>query len=225
MATISLADGYARVTGRPQAVIVHVDVDTQALAHGVHNASVGRAPVFIFAGLCPYTESGELTGSRTEYMHWLQEPPDQKAIVRQYCRYVGEVRTGLNVKQNLGRALQFAASSPKGPVYVVAAREVLAEVVQEPLSLPQDQWVPIGPSALPEDAVHAIAEALVNAERPLVITGYAGRDHRNPELLVAGHLQTISPVSGYTTLGVAICAFPLRIPPRLAFACHSMKHS
>ncbi|KAI1333125.1 thiamine pyrophosphate enzyme [Xylariaceae sp. FL0255] len=179
---ISMADGYARITGRPQAVIVHVDVGTQALGQGIHNASVGRAPVFIFAGLCPYTESGELPGSRTEYMHWLQEAPDQKAIVRQYCRYVGEFRTGRNVKQTIARALQFANTDPKGPVYVVATREVLAEEIQ-PYSLEQDQWMSVGPGALPSDAVREIASALVNAERPLIITGYSGRDLRNPELL------------------------------------------
>ncbi|KJK87303.1 hypothetical protein H633G_08875, partial [Metarhizium anisopliae BRIP 53284] len=139
MTAISMADGYARVSGRPQAVLVHVDVGTQALGHGVHNASVGRVPVFIFAGMCPYTEAGEVTGSRTEYMHWLQEAPDQKAIVRQYCRYTGEVRTGLNVKQTVGRALQFANSAPRGPVYVAAAREVLAQEVP-PYSLDQAQW-------------------------------------------------------------------------------------
>ncbi|KAI1846536.1 hypothetical protein JX266_007433 [Neoarthrinium moseri] len=181
---ISMADGYARVSGRPQAVLVHVDVGTQALGQGVHNASIGRAPVFIFAGLCPYTESGELPGSRTEYMHWLQEAPDQKAIVRQYCRYTGEVRTGLNIKQTIGRALQFAESTPKGPVYIASAREVLAQEIP-PYSLDQDQWAPIGPSALPANAVHDICTALVQAERPLVITGYSGRDRRTPELLVA----------------------------------------
>ncbi|KFY39203.1 hypothetical protein V495_06083 [Pseudogymnoascus sp. VKM F-4514 (FW-929)] len=181
---ISMADGYARVTGRPQAVIVHVDVGTQALGQGIHNASIGRVPVFIFAGLCPYTESGELPGSRTEYMHWLQESPDQNAIVRQYCRYTGEIRTGLNVKQAIGRALQFAKSTPKGPVYVTSAREVLAEEI-EPYSLPQEQWVAIGPAALPSDAVHDISTALIQAERPLIITGYSGRDLRNPELLIA----------------------------------------
>lgn len=179
-----MADGYARVSGRPQAVIVHVDVGTQALGQGIHNASIGRAPVFVFAGLCPYTESGELPGSRTEYMHWLQEAPDQTAIVRQYCRYVGQVHTGLNIKQVVGRALQFANSTPKGPVYVTSAREVLAQEIP-PYSLQQEQWVPIGPGALPPDAVHNIATALIEAERPLIITGYSGRDRRTPELLVA----------------------------------------
>lgn len=178
-----MADGYARISGRPQAVLVHVDVGTQALGQGIHNASVGRSPVLIIAGLCPYTESGELPGSRTEYMHWLQDAPDQKAIVRQYCRYTGEIRTGLNVKQMVGRALQFANSTPKGPSYLACAREVLAQEI-EPYSLDQGHWVPIGPSALPGDAVRDISTALVDAHRPLVITGYLGRDRRMPELLV-----------------------------------------
>ncbi|KAI1364764.1 thiamine pyrophosphate enzyme [Xylaria arbuscula] len=181
---ISMADGYSRVTGRPQAVVVHVDVGTQALAQGVHNASVGRVPIFVFAGLCPYTESGELQGSRTEYMHWLQNPHDQAAILRQYCRYTGEVRTGFNVKQTIGRALQFANSTPKGPVYITSAREVLAQETGK-YSLQQDQWGPIGPSALPSEAVRDISTALVQAERPLIITAYSGRDQRTPEQLVA----------------------------------------
>jgi thiamine pyrophosphate-dependent acetolactate synthase large subunit-like protein len=180
---ISMAHGYSRIIDQPQAVIVHVDVGTQALAHGLHNASIGRAPVFIFAGLCPFTEAGELPGSRTEYMHWLQDAPDQKTIVRQYCRYTGEIRTGKNIKQMVARACQLASSAPKGPVYLASPRETLAEYIQ-PYSISQDQWLPVGSSALPYEAVSKVANALVNAERPLIITGYSGRNLKCPEQLI-----------------------------------------
>lgn len=102
-----MADGYARYCGKPQCVIVHVDVGTQGLAAGLHNASCGRAPVLIFAGLSPYTIEGEERGSRTEWIHWLQDVPDQKAIVGQYCRYTGEIKTGKNVKVDLALLLPF----------------------------------------------------------------------------------------------------------------------
>ncbi|CAG8982441.1 hypothetical protein HYALB_00007120 [Hymenoscyphus albidus] len=92
-----MADGWARATGQPQCVIVHVDVGTQCLGAAMHNANTGRVPVLIFAGLCPYTEEG-LEGSRTEYQHWLQDAPDQKAIVAGYYRYTGDFRTGRTVK-------------------------------------------------------------------------------------------------------------------------------
>jgi len=209
-----MADGYARVSGKPQAVIVHVDVGTQALGQALHNACVARLPVFIFAGLCPYTESGEAKGSRTEYMHWLQQAPDQAAIVKQYCRYTGEIRTGLNVKQSVARALQFAKSQPKGPVYLTSAREVLAQEI-EPYSLQRDQWVPIGPSALPYDAVKTICNALIQAERPLIITGYSGRDRRTPELLV--ELADIIPgIRVHDTGGSDVC-FPSSHPASEGF--------
>lgn len=178
-----MADGYARLTNKPQCVIIHVDVGTQGLGAAVHNASCGRTPVLIFAGLSPYTCDGELRGSRTEYIHWIQDVPDQKQIVAQYCRYTGEIKRGVNVKQMVGRALQFAMSAPQGPVYLVGSREAMEEEIQE-YSLKVEHWGPVGPAALPESAVKMIAEALVDAKEPLLITGYSGRNHHSPEELI-----------------------------------------
>ena len=174
MVALSMADGYARFTNKPQCVIVHVDVGTQGLGAAVHNASCGRAPVLIFAGLSPFTIEGEMRGSRTEYIHWIQDVPDQKLIVGQYCRYAAEIKSGKNIKQMVNRALQFATSDPKGPVYLVGAREVMEEDI-EPYQLQQAHWNAVEPTALPEKAVAHIADLLTKAEEPLVITGYIGR--------------------------------------------------
>ncbi|KAI1613125.1 thiamine pyrophosphate enzyme [Exophiala viscosa] len=174
MVALSMADGVARLTNKPQCVIVHVDVGTQGLAAAVHNASCGRAPVLIFAGLSPYTIEGEYRGSRTEYIHWIQDVPDQKQIVAQYCRYTGEIKGGRNVKQMVNRALQFATSDPQGPVYLCGAREPMEEDIQ-PYQLEQEVWQAISPAALPQDGVKLIAEELVKAKEPLLIVGYTGR--------------------------------------------------
>ncbi|KAI9757238.1 MAG: hypothetical protein M4579_003538 [Chaenotheca gracillima] len=176
MVALSMADGYARLTNKPQCVIVHVDVGTQGLGAAVHDASCGRAPVLIFAGLSPFTIEGEMRGSRTEYIHWIQDVPDQKAIVAQYCRYSAEIKTGRNVKQMVNRALQFAMSDPKGPVYLVGAREVMEEEL-DPYQLKQGDWTALAPTALNDGAVADIAKTLFEAEQPLVITGYSGRNH------------------------------------------------
>ncbi|KAF2456266.1 acetolactate synthase [Lineolata rhizophorae] len=183
MVALSMADGYARLTGKPQCVIVHVDVGTQGLGAAVHNASCGRAPVLIFAGLSPYTLEGEVTGSRTEYIHWIQDVPDQKQIIAQYCRYTGEIKTAKNVKQMVNRALSFAMSDPKGPVYLYGAREPMSEEVER-YQLEQAFWNPIEPAALSSVAVQKICQELVDAEEPLVVTGYSGRNHGTvPELV------------------------------------------
>ena len=175
MVALSMADGFARLTNKPQCVIVHVDVGTQGLGAAVHNASTGRAPVLIFAGLSPYTIEGEMRGSRTEYIHWIQDVPDQKQIVSQYCRYAGEIKTGKNVKQMVNRALQFATSDPQGPVYLMGAREPMEEDL-EPYELDQSVWHRVAPAALPQEAVETISEHLVAAKEPLLIVGYTGRN-------------------------------------------------
>jgi thiamine pyrophosphate-dependent acetolactate synthase large subunit-like protein len=184
MVALSMADGYARLTNKPQCVIIHVDVGTQGLGAAVHNASCGRAPVLIFAGLSPYTIEGEYRGSRTEYIHWIQDVPDQKNIVAQYCRYTGEIKRGANVKQMVNRALQFATSDPKGPVYLYGAREAMEEDIR-PYKLDQNVWHAVSPAALPKDAVAMIAEQLAVAKEPLMIVGYTGRNSESVPAAVA----------------------------------------
>lgn len=67
-------------------------------------------------------------------------------------------------------------SDPKGPVYLYGAREAMEEDL-EPYKLDQSFWNPVDPPALSSKAVKTIAEALVNAAEPLVVTGYSGRNH------------------------------------------------
>ena len=209
MVALSMADGYARYTSKPQCVLVHVDVGTQGLAAAVHNASCGRVPVLIFAGLSPYTCEGELRGSRTEYIHWIQDVPDQKQILSQYCRYAGEIKRGVNIKQMVGRAYQFAVSAPKGPVYLVGSREAMEEEIPE-YHIDAIHWQGTGPAALPEDGVAQIAEALVAAEEPLVITGYCGRNHNASGDLV--HLADTVPGLRVLDTGGSDCCFPASHP-------------
>ncbi|KAI7229944.1 thiamine diphosphate-binding protein [Hortaea werneckii] len=183
MVALSMADGYARLTNKPQCVIVHVDVGTQGLGAAIHNASCGRAPILIFAGLSPYTIEGEYRGSRTEYIHWIQDVPDQKQIVSQYCRYSGEIKRGRNVKQLVNRALGFATSEPRGPVYLVGAREAMEEEI-EPYKIDQSFWSPVELGGLTAKQLQSVSESLVSAKEPLVITGYSGRNHAAVDALV-----------------------------------------
>src|SRR6185295_6875653 len=105
---------YAQLSGRAQAVLVHVDCGTQSLAGGVHNAAKGRIPVLIFAGTSPATQEGEARGTRNEFIQWIQDVFDQRGIVRGYTCYDNEIRNGGNIKQIVHRAMQFAYSDPCG---------------------------------------------------------------------------------------------------------------
>ncbi|KAL9071918.1 MAG: hypothetical protein Q9157_005284 [Trypethelium eluteriae] len=209
MVALSIADGYARVTNKPQAVIIHVDVGTQGLGAAVHNASCGRAPVLIFAGLSPCTIEGEYRGSRTEYIHWLQDIPDQKQIVAQYCRYTGEIKRGRNVKQLVNRALNLATSDPKDPVYLVGSREAMEEEI-EPYTVDQSLWTPAELGALKHSQLQQVSELLVDAQEPLVIAGYVGRNQSAVDSLVE-LANTIKGLRVLDTTGSDMC-FPADHP-------------
>lgn len=144
----------------------------------------------IFAGLSPFTIEGEMRGSRTEYIRWIQDVPDQKQIVSQYCRYSGELKSGKNVKHMVNRALQFATSDPKGPVYLVGAREVMEEDL-EPYQLDQKVWGPVAPAALPATGVKLIATELAAAKNPLVVAGYTGRQAQAELATLANNFRGI----------------------------------
>jgi len=180
---MSAAQGYAQATGRAQAVLVHVDCGTQALGGAVHNAAKGRVPVFIFAGQSPATQEGEARGSRNEFIQWIQDVRDQRGLVRGYVRYENEIRVGANARQIVNRALQFAHSEPRGPVYVTAVREVLESEV--PRARDIGPWPAVVPGALTAELAGEIAHALADAEHPLIVTSYLGRSAAAVSELVA----------------------------------------
>lgn len=182
MVALSIAHGFTQVTGRPQAVIVHVECGTQALAGAVHNAAKGRIPVLIFAGSSPFTQEDEMVGSRNEFIQWIQDVHDQRGLVRGYMRYDNEIRTGANVKQLVHRAMQFARTDPKGPVYLMAAREVL-EAECEPVTVDMARWTGVQPAALGSGNAATLAGMIARARRPLVVTSYLGRNPDAAKLL------------------------------------------
>ena len=123
-----MAGGYAMVTGRGQGVLVHVDVGTANTANAMHNLYRSRLPVLLMAGKAPFTTHGELTGTRDNYVHFVQEPFDQGSLVRPYTKWEWTLPSGIVVKEVLRRAHTIMQSDPKGPVYLMLPREILTEV-------------------------------------------------------------------------------------------------
>ena len=173
MVGMSAAHGFAQVTGQPQLVLVHVECGTQALAGAVHNAARGHVPMLIFAGASPFTQDGEMRGSRNEFIQWIQDVHDQRGIIRGYTKYDAEIRTGENIKQVVHRALQFTSTDPKGPVYLMGAREVMEADIANPVTIDPRHWRPVDPGALTVGAIDRILDHVEKAKRPLLVTSYA----------------------------------------------------
>src|SRR5438445_179890 len=180
---VSMAHGYAMVTGRAQAVMLHVIVGTANGLGGVINAARANVPMLFTAGRNPITESG-FRGSRDRQIHWAQESFDQGAMVREFVKWDYELRNFAQLETVVDRALAITQAEPQGPVYLTLPREVLAErhesvEYSDPARAPRPSDVVAAP-----DAIEEAARLLAAAKNPVVITKALGRDPRAVEAMV-----------------------------------------
>jgi len=184
---IHMAGGYALATGRGQAVLVHVDVGTGNVATGMHNLQRLRLPALVMAGRAPAASRGELVGSRDNYIHFMQDVRDMASIVRPYTKWEHSLDTGAVTKEVLRRAHTVMQSDPAGPVYLNLPREALAAEWDESAvaSFPAAKYGALRAGGADPETIGVIADRLLAAERPLLVTAYAGRQAEAPALIEA----------------------------------------
>jgi acetolactate synthase-1/2/3 large subunit len=171
---VAMAHGFTMVTGRAQAMMVHVGMGTANAVNGLINAARMNIPMLFSAGRTPLTESGAVPGARNNYIHWAQEHFDQGAMLREFMKWDYELRHAEQVETAVDRALAIARSEPQGPVYLTLPREILAAPFAVRTSAAATQVAASAPAADPE-ALEEAARWLARAERPLLITANAGR--------------------------------------------------
>ena len=174
---IHMAGGYAAVTGRGQGVLVHVDAGTANATMGMHNLARGRLPVMLMAGKSPHTLRGELPGSRDNYVHFVQDPFDMASVVRPYVKWEHSLATGVNAREVVKRGHAMMQSDPPGPVYLTLPREALAESWEDGRvrSFAGDRYGAVAAGGITPEAAAQMADMLLAAENPVVITAYLGR--------------------------------------------------
>src|SRR4029077_1864526 len=173
-----MAAGYALMTGRGQGVLVHVDVGTANTANATHNLFRSRLPVLLMAGKAPYTTAHELVGTRDTHVHFVQEPFDQGSLVRPYVKWEWTLPSGVVVKEALQRASSIMQSGPRGPVYLMMQRETLTEhwSIDDIRRFPSDRFGALAGAGADPDLITALADRVLGAQNPILITGYGGLD-------------------------------------------------
>jgi acetolactate synthase-1/2/3 large subunit len=212
-AAMAMAHGYYLVTGKPQVVMVHVNVGTANAMNGVINAARDNIPIILMAGRTPITES-DLVGSRDIYIHWAQESFDQASMLREYVKWDYELRNFTQLEAVFDRAFETAMTPPMGPVYVTLPREVISEK-QKTFSMSSPPRRDLGKGPYPDpQSIETAAEILAEAKNPLIITTTSGRD---PD--VSGNLVSLSESFAIPVVTVTqrFMCFPSHHPLHLGF--------
>jgi benzoylformate decarboxylase/acetolactate synthase-1/2/3 large subunit len=169
---VGLAHGYAKAGGEPMAVILH---DVVGLLHGsmgIYYAYIDRAPVLVLGGAGPMALE-----RRRPNIDWIHTANVQGNAVRDFTKWDDQPASVDSVPEVLARARRVALSEPRGPVYVALDAGLQELELDDEVALPDFERLDV-PSRLGPDprALEQLAEALVAAQRPVLVTGYAGRD-------------------------------------------------
>ncbi len=180
-AGMAMAHGHWLVTGRPQAVMVHVNVGLANAVMGVINAASDNVPVFVLSGRTPLTEAGR-KGGRMTPIQYGQEMYDQTSLVRDVVKFEYELRYPEQADSVTKRAAALMTSAPEGPVYMSLPKEPLTEAVPDGFS-PVPPPVSASPAAPDASEIAILAEWIAASDRPVILCQRGDPQGKVSELL------------------------------------------
>jgi len=153
---VAMADGYARATGRPAFVSLHIAAGLANGLVGLLNASRSRTPMVVMSG-------------QQDRRHLAQNPlltGDLVGLAKPAVKHTFDVQHAADLPGMLRRAFALAMQPPTGPVFLSVPMDLLAEDTQVELPA-RSELVPLGAAAGLERA----AALLAGARSPAVVAG------------------------------------------------------
>lgn len=155
---VSMADAYARMTGKPALVELHTAAGLGNAIGMMRNAKLTNTPLVVYAG-----------HSDTRVL--FQEPNLSGELVemaRPVTKWATQINYAHDVPQALRRAFKLALEAPAGPVFIalpIDAIDNTAEMEIRPTNYTRDEARP-EPAALNEAAT-----LLLSARNPMLMVG------------------------------------------------------
>ncbi|MFD5839904.1 thiamine pyrophosphate-binding protein [Streptomyces chartreusis] len=155
-AVVSMADGYARGTGRPAFVSLHIAAGLANGLIGLLNARRSRTPLVVTAG-------------QQDRRHLQQDPMlagDLTGLAAPAVKAAYDIRHAHDLPLALRRAFAIAVRPPAGPVFLSLPMDLLAEdtEIEVPARTP-------APAQGPAPGLERAALLLGDAARPAIVAG------------------------------------------------------
>ena len=161
----SMADACARSTGMLGVCITSTGTAAGNAAGGMVEALTAGTPLLHITGQIetPYLDQD---------LAYIHEAPDQLRMLKAISKNAWRVRSAETALATFKQAVHTALSAPGGPVSVEVPIDIQAAMIDMPDDLEPLTVAPVRPDAR---AVHALAEALAGARRPLLWLGGGAR--------------------------------------------------
>jgi acetolactate synthase-1/2/3 large subunit len=172
-AGVHMADGLARVTGRPQVVMAGMGPGVANLLPGVVCASAEGIPVIVIA-----TQRASTTLSAVRHGRFQFGP--QIRLFEPATKYAGAVEGPHRLDEVVHQAFRQATIGRPGPVYVEIPMDVMEQTREFPPPEPPERYR-LMPQSASAGSIEAAADALRAAKLPIIIAGTAIHTSRTHE--------------------------------------------
>ncbi len=161
--SVAMAQGYAKVEGKPMLNLVHATVGLQHASMGVYNAYCDRVPIcMVTANIADAT----MRRPGVETDHTVQ---DGAVIVRDYTKWDDSPASLQHFAESTIRAYQIAMTPPMGPVILVADSALQEDPIPEDAKLTLPKLPRFAAAQGDSGAVAEVAKMLVEAENPVIM--------------------------------------------------------
>jgi acetolactate synthase I/II/III large subunit len=175
---VAMAQGYAKIAGKPMAVMVHGTVGMQHAAMGIYNAWCDRVPVLVLAGNILDSEKRGLVAD------WQHSAVDPGALVRDFVKWDDQPGSLQHFGESVVKAYGLSVTSPSAPVLL----SVDTELQENPIPAGHRLRIPKLPAfsqpAADPAALEQTAKMLVGAENPVLIADRMARTQAGMDRLV-----------------------------------------
>jgi acetolactate synthase-1/2/3 large subunit len=174
--SVAMANGYAKIEGKPVLVCAHATVGAQHATMALYDAWCDRVPVYLVLG------NTNDAAQRNGDVYWVHSAQDPCALVRDMTKWDDNPVSLTHFAESAARAYKIAMTPPMGPVALVVDDHMQDEAVPANLPVPKVS-VPTAPAG-DSGAVAEIARLLVAAENPVLVAGRAARTPAGLKLMV-----------------------------------------
>ena len=182
------AYGNYMVSGNSQVIMAHSEIGSLQLGGNLQNLQWGRVPVVILSA-DQETETGRTL--------WNGQPFDQGAIVRNNMKYDRRLNGDEDLHEVLADAFRIANTEPKGPVYICFPLWYLGGETDKPEAVTVAEPTPL--PAIDMEALEKMADILLSAKYPMLVSGNAGRYPENvPALVSLAETISAAVLTGYS---------------------------
>ena len=175
--SVAMANGYAKIEGKPVLVCAHGTVGLQHASMAIYDAFCDHVPVYILLG-----NTLDATRRASEVI-WVHSVQDAAAMVRDFTKWDDTPASLPHFAESAMRAYKIAMTPPMAPVILVADSNMQDQPIPRGTNLRIPKMTVTSPPQGDSGAVAEAAKMLVAAENPVIVASRAARTPEGVRLL------------------------------------------